>query len=65
MSTITQQLAAVEVAERYLAGRQSGPRPGSQEANYIAPHLADAARTLRLVARHRDEFAAIVKAAEQ
>ncbi len=62
-STASAQAAAVEVAWRLLSGQQSGPKAGTKEAVYIAAQLADAVRTLRLVATHRDAFAKIVRGA--
>jgi hypothetical protein len=63
MTTATAQAEAVGVAARFFSGRQSGPKPGSKEARFVAPILEDAERTLRLVAQHREAFAAIVKRA--
>lgn len=62
MTSVETQLRAVEAAARYYSGRQSGPKPSSKEGVYLAGLLDDAARTLQLVAEHRDEFAEIVKA---
>lgn len=55
-----EQAAAVEVCQRLLSGKQSGPKSGTRERNYVAHLLAEAALTLRLVEEHRDEFAKIV-----
>lgn len=45
------QCQACEVAARYFAGEQSGPRPGRREADYIAPLLRAAAETIRMLER--------------
>ncbi len=45
------QRQAVEVAARFFAGEQSGPRPGGREADYIAPLLTAAAETIRRLER--------------
>lgn len=59
---LTAQVSAVEVAERFFAGKQSGPRSGSKEGLYLAPQLAAAIETLRFLELNREEFLSLMKA---
>ena len=65
MSTADQQAMAAETAARFFGGQQSGPRPNTKEGAWLAARLKEAGVTLRLVAQHRAEFAAIVRAGGQ
>ena len=56
------QASACRQAAAFYSGRQSGPKPNTREAVFLAGLLEDAERTLRLIELHRGAFAEIVKA---
>ena len=51
MSTASTQAEAAAAAARYWRGTQSGPKPKSREAKFLADLLDEAAATLRVYAK--------------